>query len=80
MKPRRLFTIALSIGLLAFYAATWKTVRTNLTDFPSFYIAARLFQARQNPYDLDAECREQKAIRTDLWLASYKFGFHHASV
>jgi len=45
------------------YVAAWRTVKSNETDFPAFYSAARIWASGRNPYDLEAQCRVQIPIR-----------------
>ncbi len=65
--PRPLAYI-LIMTVIALYAATWRTARSDRADFLAFYSSARLWQSGQNPYDRQAECRFQATIRPDLCM------------
>jgi hypothetical protein len=45
------------------YAAAWRTVSPNESDFPAFYSAARIWQEGGNPYDFEKQCAKQVPIR-----------------
>lgn len=64
-KPLAIAFIVLQIVL---YAAAWRTVLPKESDFPAFYSAARTWQNRGNPYDLEQQCGRQIPIRGEPCL------------
>lgn len=75
MSAQRIITIVLFLALSGFYFSMWRHVRAPLSDFLPIYAAARLQQAGQNPYDVEAQCRVQNTVRTDLCMP-----FNHTPV
>lgn len=75
VAPQRLVGILLLVGLGLLYFTAWRNVRAPLTDFLPNYAAVRLLQAGQNPYSVEAQCRLQSTVRTDLCMP-----FNHTPV
>jgi hypothetical protein len=75
LKHERLFSLFILVGLIIFYFTIWRSVRSELTDFPPFYAAARLLQSGENPYNVENQCRVQGEVRSDLCMP-----FNHTPV
>jgi Glycosyltransferase family 87 len=68
VNAQRAFTLFIFVGLSTFYFVTFRSVNSHVTDFPPLYAAARLLQTGQNPYDIEAQCNVQRAIRPGLCM------------
>ena len=75
LKHERIFSLFILVGLIIFYFMIWRSVRSELTDFPPLYAAARLLQSGENPYSVENQCRVQNEVRSDLCMP-----FNHTPV
>lgn len=72
---RTIFLALLIVTQVLLYGLRWWHSDVLTTDFPYFFVVARLYESGENPYDLNKQCEAQAAIRNEPCA-----GYAHAPI